>query len=356
MELPIPDLTTQERIARIDGDIGLLRAAFRDIQSGLDEDWTVLSDVAETIDKLKSVLDIERQIADWWRELPYPLATIYRRYQVSTEPKERFETLLHFFEMMAVYLAAAGTSHVRAMRHDWQDTLAQWLHPTGAAGLERADFGFWIGLAGASLKDTSRIVSDKDLRTSAIALVGPELVQVAGTIGSLGKATDILNVARSYRNSWIGHGGHLKASDAVRLDAELQQSVRDLYQIASSVFRRLQLVRTGLAEVTDKGLRFQVERLSGSDPTFERVHVELDRPAKSNALAFWMTGARTMCRAMPFFRLGAPQRPQESSFYVFSRVENGECRWISYQEADEQAFVAPDDELLGLIAHGKLPQ
>ncbi len=59
-----------------------------------------------------------------------------------------------------------------------------------------------------------------------------------------------------------------------------------------------------------------------------------------------------MCRALPFFRLGAPQQPQETSFYVFNRVENGEFRWISYQEAREQEFVAPDDELRGLIALG----
>jgi hypothetical protein len=42
-----------------------------------------------------------------------------------------------------------------------------------------------------------------------------------------------------------------------------------------------------------------------------------------------------------------------SSFYVFYRVENGGFRWISYQEAREQEFIAPDDELLGIISLGK---
>jgi hypothetical protein len=66
-----------------------------------------------------------------------------------------------------------------------------------------------------------------------------------------------------------------------------------------------------------------------------------------------LSDTRTMCRAMPFFRLGAPQQPQESSFYVFNRVEKDGFRWISYQEAREQEFIAPDDELLGIIAFGK---
>lgn len=353
LELAVPDLATQERIARVDSDIGLLQAAFRDMQATLEQDWAGLTEVAERVDALKAVLDIERRIADWWRELPYPLATIYRRYQVSTVSKERLETLLHFFEMFAVYLAAVGASHVKALRQDWPDVLAKWLHPAGSAGIERADFGFWIGLAGASLKDTARITSDKELRALAIETGGPELVQVASTLGGLGKATEPLDVARRFRNSWKGHGGHLKASDAERLDRELQQQVRDLYEATASLLRAVQLVRPGMAEVTDSGLRYKVDLLAGSDPTFEVRQVEVDRQVKTGALAFWAQNSRTMCRALPFFRLGAPQQPQETSFYVFNRVENGGFRWICYQEAREQEFVAQDEELSGIISLGK---
>jgi hypothetical protein len=353
LELAVPDLATQERIARVDSDVGLLQAAFRDMQVTLERDWTVLAEVAERVDSLKAVLDIERRIADWWRELPYPLATIYRRYQVSTDPKERLETLLHFFEMFAVYLAGIGASHVKALRQDWGDLLAKWLHPVGSAGIERADFGFWIGLAGASLKDTARVTSDKELRAVAIETGGPELVQVASTLGGLGKATEPLDVARRYRNSWKGHGGHLKASDAERLESELQQPVRDLYEATSSLLRAVQLVRPGMAEVTDTGLRYKVDVLAGSDPTFEARQVEVDRQVKTGALAFWGMNSRTMCRALPFFRLGAPQQPQENSFYVFNRVESSGFRWICYQEAREQEFVAQDEELSGIIALGK---
>jgi len=242
LKLPIPDRPTQDRIARIDGDIGLLQATFRDMQDTLDRDWARVLEVGEQIDALKGVLDIERQIADWWRELPYPLATIYRRYHVSQSPRERLDTLLHFFEMAAVYLATVGTSHVKSLRKDWQEVMAKWLHPSGAAGIERADFGFWIGLASVSLKDANRIGSDAELRTSAFEIAGPELVQVASTIGSLGKATEVLDVARRYRNSKV-HGGSLKPSDAARLDRELQQAVRDLYEMTASVFRHFELVR-----------------------------------------------------------------------------------------------------------------
>ena len=62
-----------------------------------------------------------------------------------------------------------------------------------------------------------------------------------------------------------------------------------------------------------------------------------------------MSGARTMCRALPFFRRGAAQRPRDTSFYVFNRVENGSIRWVSYQETQGQELFAGDDELFGII-------
>ena len=350
LALPLPDLETQERVTRIESDLSLMVSTFGDLQETVMGDWTGLADAERTIDRLKSVLDVERQIENWWRELPYPLATIYRRYQIARDPKERLDRLLHFFEMAAVYLAAIGTSHVKALKSDWQNSFAKWFHPAGAAGIERADFGFWIALAGASLKDLSRIASDPKLRAAASDHAGPELVEVASKLGPLGKTTDILDVVRRYRNSWKGHGGHLKTADAKRLDHELQQSIRDFYEATSRIFRRLLFVRPGLAEITDSGLVMQVQLLTGSDPAFETETVELSRPSRTGAMAFWMTDARAMCRALPFFRLGAPQEPQETSFYVFNRVENGGFRWISYQEAREQEFVAPDDELLSLIA------
>ena len=128
-------MATQGQIARIESDLGLLQAAFSDIQETIGRDWTSLSDIAGKVDGLKAVLDIERRIANWWRELPYPLATIYRRYQVTTDPKERLDTLLHFFEMAAVYLATIGISHVKSLRQDWQPVIAKWFHPAERPGL-----------------------------------------------------------------------------------------------------------------------------------------------------------------------------------------------------------------------------
>jgi hypothetical protein len=353
--LPLPIRETQEEIARIDADLGLLRAQFDEINDAVDRDWSQLADARDKVEGLKSVLNLEQKIDRWWTELPYPLAAIYRRYRVSTDAKDRLDILLHFFEMAAVYLATLGASHIRILREDWQAQFSKWLHPAGSIGIERADFGFWVSLARVSIKDLSRIFSDKELRKFAKENGGSELLQTAERIGALGKATEILDKARHLRNTHKGHGGHIKTADAERIEKDLQSLARDLFQVTSAIFKSLLVVRPGRAELTEDGLRVELEKMVGSDPTFDKEIVELDRRvrAKTNALCFWMRGTRTMCPALPFFRLGAPQQPRETSCYVFNRVENGSFRWISYQEAREQEVLGEDEELSSIIEMGK---
>ena len=347
--LPLPPLHTQDKIAKTENDLSMLNSNFNEMKNTLQSDWTLLPEIFGKVGSLKAVLSIEQKIENWWRELPYPLATIYRLCQVSKEPKDQFDCLLNFFEMAAVYLAAIGTSHVKVLRRDYKDQFKNWFQPGDAAGIKRTNFGFWIRLAGASLKDLSRIASDDVLRLAAIDVAGPELVDVASDLGPLRKTASIFDAVRQIRNLHKGHGGHMKNSDAVRLNKELQSYIRKFYEATFSIFRRLLLVKPDHAETNDHSYTYKIEILVGSDPTFEQDGVELSQRTKSNSLAFWMKNSPVMCRSLPFFRLGVPQDPEDSSFYVFNRVENGEFRWISYHKAREQEYFSPEEELGSLI-------
>jgi hypothetical protein len=347
--VPVPELRLQRQIGGVDSDLKLLRSALKDLSDDAERNWKGIQEIARTVEQLKSVIDIDRQIETWWRELPYPLASVYRRYQTSLDPKDKLDALLLFFEMAAIYLAMTGCSYIKALRPDWQEKLGLWLHPTGGAGIEHADFGFWIGLCGASLKDTSRVYSDPEDRSHGAEMAGGELANSANEVGSLSRATDPLHDARKYRNS-KAHGGHIKSTDAERILADLRETVSRLYEIAAPVFRRMYLVRPGSAQVSDTGITYACEILVGSDPQFERRAITLDKTSvRSGALAFWMRESRAMCQALPFLRMGASREPQENSIYAFNRLENGRMRWISYQEAREQEIFVSDDELSKII-------
>ena len=349
LTLPLPDLTTQDTVARIGSDLALLVTGLDELQSRVDKDWTSLNEVSKSIDELKAVLDIEQRIKKWYRELPYPLATIYRRYQVEKEPKERLDRLFHFFEMAAVYIAAIGTSHVRALSSDWREKFSKWFHPKGLAGIEQTTFGFWTILASTSLKELSRISSDPELRDVAEDKSGFELVEVARSLEPLRKTRGVLDDVRRCRNTLKGHGGYLKDLDAEQYVRDLQQSIRDFYDASASVFNQNLLVKTGSVDVINGVMAYQVNILVGSDPAFESGVAEVNHRVDSHTLAFWKKDADVMCKTLPFFRMGVPKRPRKTDFYVFSRIVSDGFRWISYHDADEQEFVADDCELQDLM-------
>ncbi len=349
LTLPLPDLPTQDKVARIGSDLSLLVTGLDELQAKIDQDWTSLREVSETIDELKAVLDIEQRIKKWYRELPYPMATIYRRYQVAKEPKERLDRLLHFFEVAAVYIAAVGTSHVKALSLDWRKHFLKWFHPNGLPGIEQTTFGFWTILASTSLKELSRIGSDPELRDVAEDKAGVELIEIARSLEPLRKTQPILDDVRRCRNNVKGHGGYQKNLDAERHVRDLQQSIREFYDASAGVFSQNLLVETGSVDVIDGVMEYQVKKLVGSDPAFESSIAKVTHRIDSNALAFWKKGADVMCKTLPFFRLGVPKRPQETAFYVFNRVVPDGFRWISYHDAHVQEFEDDDHELQDLI-------
>ena len=211
--------------------------------------------------------------------------------------QERLETLLHFFEVTAIYLAAVGLSHLRALRSDGPEVLGKLLHPERVVGIERTDFGFWINLTFSAFKELRRTISDDKLRAAALDFAGPALLNAAEVLAPLGAAAHALTRPQGYRNSWTAHGGHIKKTDAMRLNEELQPCIRDLYTGTAAIFRRLRLVRPGKLEAEEEEFIYDIEKLIGSDPTFEKGVAELNRMIKSNTLAFWLEGAPVMCRA-----------------------------------------------------------
>ena len=344
LELPLPTRSIQNRIDAIITDLGLLNAELGDFQSTIQKDWSTVDSVVKKVDALKAVLDVDRQVKDWSYQLPYPLATVYRDYRVRSLPTEKFDTLIHFFEMAAVYLAVMGLSYTKALRVNYQTSIREWLHPRKhSAGIKRPDFGFWIGVARASFKELRRIESSPRLRNEALQRAGPELLETASIVGRLTKATEALATPNEYRNKWKGHGGHIKNDHAKRLVKELQPSIREFYESSASTFKTIKLIRVSKAEFGDSETTFEIEELSGSDPRFKQRRVFFDEYPTGNRIAFWLTDSRKMCSVLPFFRLGAPTQPEETCVYVFNRVERDRIRWVSYQEAREPEFRTHDD-------------
>jgi len=354
LRVPVPPLKVQDKIAKIQSDINLLKTNLDDLQGDLKKNWNELESADLEVSKMLSVTDIEHQIENWWQELPYPLATVYRRYRNSSAPKEAYEALLHFFEVLAVFTAMIGTSYVRAIRADSKELLSKWLSPTDGATLQRTDFNFWIDVTAGSLKAlnfslTKNSSGNKKEIESARIKSSPLLVSDAAYVAKLRGIRKPLLEAKIFRNS-KSHGGLLKEGDAKRYLGELENVLRQTFSIMAPFFKQCSLIQVGKAAYLGQaGYDCDVLFLRSSDPQFEKSAINIKSLAPSNSLAFWMKGSEEICEAIPFIKLGSPQIEENNAVYVYNSLNEEGMKWISFDKTQKQEIIENEIAIQALL-------
>ena len=347
LELPLPSLDAQQRIRRISSDIALIKAALDSTADLTDRNWAALEAVERDLASAKQVFDLEGKVSNWSHELPFPIATVLRRCVTvhANEPRNQFEALVHFYEAFAAFSATLGLTLLQ--RVCGPSELASVLYPKGGAVITRPDFNFWIGAIGGIANRIQAAIGDKQEQ----AANAEECLYYLGLLKGLRQCHGALQRALKIRNSWKGHGGAIKDADAKELNRQLLDGLGELYVNAVDVFRSARLVRLGTADIQDETVSFRVELCEGSDPLFKAITVDANRRdfAKSGQLAFWMQDIGVLVQCFPTIRLSTAAIPSEKCAYIFNRYENGQFRWISYQEAQQQEIFDDDVGLRALI-------
>jgi hypothetical protein len=347
LQIPLPSMDAQQRLRRITSDIRVIKAALDSTAEITDRNWAALEAVERDLASAKRVFDLEGKVSNWSHELPFPIATVLRRCITvhANEPRDQFEALIHFYEAFSAFSATLGLTLLQ--RVCGTSDLASVLYPKGGAVITRPDFNFWIGAIGGISNRIQAATSDKELAANK-----EECLYYLGLLKGLRQCHSALQRALRIRNSWKGHGGAVKNADAKELNKQLLDGLGELFVNAVDVFRSARLVRLGTAEVQEETVSFRVELCEGSDPLFKAISVDANRRdfAKSGQLAFWMQDIGVLVPCFPTVRLSTAAIPSEKCAYIFNRYENGQFRWISYQEAQQQEIFDDDATLRALIA------
>ena len=352
LNLPIPDLKSQNLIMELESKSRAMTSYIEGIQAGLASDWSKLSTTRNDLDRLVSGTDVRSRLENWHNELPYPLATIYRRYITSKDPKEGFEALLHFYEVAAVFFATLGLSYVKRLSGNRE--IQKWLIPSSGATLKRTDFNFWIDAASGSLKKISSILRNKVKTDEAKTNAGTVVVENARFISQFRKVRVSFEAAKKIRNNTKGHGGFVKKSDAEIFKGQLEKILIEFFSEAQSVFQKCTLVKGGpLNYLENNEFDASIELLKGSDPQLETKTIRVSSPFKTGGLGFWFEGSTSICPALPFFKFSTSQIDERSTVYVYNRQEKEGLRWVSFDRASDQEIFEDDADILTLLESGE---
>ena len=347
LRLPVPPLSTQEGAMRAFVHLASMESATRRLRNEL---WMNPESASHILDRLEAEAKAD-PMRRWMDALPYPIASVLRRYTAERSAASRVERLLHFFEVTAEFGCAVLISVLQAapdLLAEAQPDIAK-AAPPGRELFERTDFGLWVNL-GRTLAKSMRRLGDDSGRRDRLR----EAAEPAGRLVerySEKEIWSVLDSARTIRNQ-RAHSGVLDRDQHSRWLTSLESLLGEAEQALSAGFDDIDLARAESGSFR-KGLHVyeRAQRLRGPNDIFDEFEIRTRTPLESEHLAFV---SRTVpitpvLHLAPLVRLGPSPTSSHNACYFFNSQEsNGEWSFVSYHFEEEPRIRLKDQDVMAL--------
>lgn len=353
----LPPISDQALFAEGATYLWKLRAEIAELESQL---WDGPEPVAEKVERIRSH-NQEDRYEDWFETLPFPLARVLWTHHASNgSHRERFNTLLHYFEAAAAFLATVHLSAFMADDELWNEVgpeLNQTLQQQNLS-LNRASFGSWKLIFEFLSKRCEELM--KEETADGEQPHAQQLFRVSD-VRSLRVLTDprlrsILQQANKIRNDWHGHGGAMSETAAKDVHDILQSLVQQTREVFGRKWQAFELIQPGASIYSQDLFAVNSRRLMGvrCNP-FERRTYESEDPLETGALYLFDSVSRRGLKLLPFVTVMPSPEQSADACYVLSRAGDGvNPRWVSYHfEAESQISIHVDgvSEALQRLTH-----
>ena len=341
---PCPTITLQSEYLQTYDRLELLRVEIETLKNRLQK--MPVSYVSIRKD-MKDINNTGDKFLQWIETLPYPVATILKRYSVAEEASKKQETLFYFFEAYAIFLATILSAAMNKKIVVGSD-----LKGVDPAFFEKASFGNWVRMDRALSNMFLAFANNTDKEQKKIALdcfkTSDEfLIKLLCNKN----VCNLLDSASNYRNAWKGHSG-ITSEDIYRDHAatlgdmlsKLQESIKDVYE-------RVRLIRPLSLSFSGGMFSNRVEVLTGSNPIFPKDTIEALTPLDENKLYLQILDTGEMLELPPYFILKNSPADVKNACYFYSRVEKGNTKYVSYHYDGR-----PEDLENGVTAYDHIRQ
>lgn len=321
LEIPIPSIDFQEKLLTLEDKLDYIFNETIRVKQSLENKPVAYKNLEKTIRDINNQGD---RFEQWVETLPYPLATILRRYLVANSDMKKQESLLHFFEAYSIFEAAILSGAYN--RH-----IVGNIENVDFESFEKASFGNWVTMDKA-LADRfrSEMNSSKEKKDQILDCFHTDDGQLINALCSK-DVCNILFQMVDYRNRWKGHVGvtsELEYQEHVRIlkgkTDKFQRYVNDLYE-------KIRLIRP--IELKKKHGQFinTVEILTGSNPIFKKDIIIEDEGLDQEKLYIQALDTKEVFEIPPFFVFSNDPSDAKNACYFYSRLENGgNTKYISY--------------------------
>ena len=320
IEVPVPSLKTQASVLEVYEELNKIELEASRLRDRLEDVPASYSNIAKEIKDINNKGD---KFEQWVESLPYPLATILKRYTASDTYQQKQEMLFYFFEAYSIFIAAILTAVYQQPQFSNSE-----IEDVGVAYFEKASFGSWVKMDQALAKIFRIRMDNPNLIDSVLNSFHTDDQSLVKLI-SLGDVYSILQRTCDYRNAWKGHSGITSEAiytEHVRvLEGELfklQERLKDLYE-------KICLVRPLSLKRRQGKFINKVEVLTGSNSIFKKDEISGDA-LDEDKLYIQVKDTGVTFEIPPFFVLKNSPADVKNACYFYSRLEGSNSRYVSY--------------------------
>lgn len=198
ISIPLPSLEIQTEILKLDSELNQIVQESNKLREKLKQTPASYKSIRKEIKDINNRGD---KFEQWIESLPYPVATILKRYQVATDDAHKQEMLLYFYEAYSIFEAAILVGAYGKYSDEKTESM-----DVDASFFEKASFGSWVKMDRAISKSIRKRLDNKETMDKILECFCTEDRTVINAICN----NDICNVlqgACDNRNSWKGHSG-----------------------------------------------------------------------------------------------------------------------------------------------------
>jgi hypothetical protein len=326
----LPEISTQERVLQSHQTMEELRLQLNQLESRLWKRPVSVDDINQKVDRLNE----DEGIESWIAMLPFPLASVLRKYHAvdNTEYKSKF--LLDFFEATAQFFTVVMLSALQNDESRFRNRKGKWLGADEGYGesLKRSDFGDWAKIGGRVAKETRRMISG-DERDHCLELYRAQSADWIKAVSNK-ELYKVIDTVSGYRNSWKGHSSTTTREKIFRERLrKLEEKLNEVRDVIGYALEDVILLKPKQMRYTEGVYHAQVKKLRGAQTIFEESTTETTVPMDTERLYLLEEGQSRPLKLLPFFRLMASPRSEENAFYFYNRVEDEQSRqvrWLTY--------------------------
>ena len=357
MDVYIPSLKIQEKLLTVDSKIEDKEKIILGFLNYLEERKKKLWKESNSIEIIEKEIDqfslkfsekskekSESSLSNWIETIPFPLASILRKWQITEKEdyKSRYQHLLKFFEASSIFLSSIYISAFEQDQNyeEHKITLRNHMKKHGLT-FKRSSFGTWTNVIRYYGAKTRKLINkkyeyDEKINDHKILtnLFKVNSLNFPISISQL-EILNILENAQALRNR-DAHGGFIsnEENETKYLNDKLVGMLEKFRNLTDDIWDNSSLVIGYKCNFSRGIYTNHIKILKGSNSEFLKESLQMSMPLDEQFMYLTHSDYQEALKLEPLIQISSSPRNVKNACYFYNSIYKNSAKFVSYHHSD----------------------